>query len=183
MAQPVLAGLRQCHRCDALDSAALPCPQSIAGRMDLWPLDHGAHESGTLWMDESSHGRVSLQGLRRGARATSAMVQAGSVGVVRGARRGRVFLALRPLQRQAVSRLVRLRAHLLPAGDDCPVGAARRLVRPRMEDHGNSAAQGAKLLGLAASAGCSMLDLHCVQPRLLSGHQSRHRRPHWSESA
>ena len=61
MARLVLAGLCQCRRRDDRAAAALSRAESIAGRVDLWPLDHGAHESGTLsdgrafrWSDFSS---------------------------------------------------------------------------------------------------------------------------------
>ena len=138
VARVVLAGLCQCHRRAALDSSALSRAQSIAGRMDLWPLDHGAHEPGTLRLDEPSAGRLSLQGLWRRPRTAGAMVQAGSLGVVRCARRGRILMALRPLQRQALSRLVRLRAHLVSAGDACALAAARCCICPRMAERANA---------------------------------------------
>src|ERR1035438_6369845 len=126
MAQPLLAGLCQQHRSSALDSATLSRHQSYSGRMDLWPLDHGAYKSGTLRLDKPSSGWFSLQSLRRRERNFGAMVQTGALGVVRGSWRGRVFMALRPLQRQALSRLVRLSARSVSAGDACPLAAARR---------------------------------------------------------
>ena len=185
MAQLVLAGYRQCHRRSARDSFALPRSQSIAGRMDLWPLDHGAFESRTLWLDEPPHGGFSLQGLWRRPRAAGAMVQAGSVGMVRRARRGCIFVALWPHQRQAVSRLVRLRAHFLSAGDDCAVAAARRLFRPRMEDRDQNELRRTKCetAWSRAFAGGSLRDVHRVQPKSLSSHQSRHWRPHGRKPA
>ena len=186
MAQLVLACLRKFHRRVDLDASAFPIAQSLARRVDLRPLDHGAHEPGALRMVESSHGRLSFQGLRRGSRAAGAMVQAGAVGVVCRARRGRVLLALRPLQRQAVSRLGWLRAHLLSSGDDWRFGFC---LRPRSFAAGRSRQSqtgAANARGSLASCCCSpFLARSISRPAQISilPINPRHRRPHWRKPA
>ena len=91
------------------DSAAGSRSEPAIGRVDLRPLDDGAHESGALRLGQPSPGGISLQGLRRGPRTGRRLVPAGALGLVRRPRRRRLLLALRPFQRQALPRLERIR--------------------------------------------------------------------------
>ena len=185
MACPVLACVCKCRRSADRNSSAVSRAQSAAGRVDLWPLDHGSHESGTLRVGESTVGRVPVQGIRRRPRAACAMVQAGDVGVVGGSRFGRVFMALGPLQRQAVSRLERILARSLSAGNDRAVACARGFICQRMEERGHSNVSRPRRQDLWSRvfAGDSAGDVHGCQPQLLSGHQPRYRRTHGCEPA
>ena len=185
MARSILARRSQRHRCADRDSPPLSISECLAWRVDLWPLDHGAHESGTLRLGEPPPRRFSLQDLRRGARTNGAMVEADPLGVVHGSRCRRILLALRSFQWKALPGLERICTHSVSSGNDCSLGLACRVSHSSMEEYTeqNTRHTRRQTTWACDSIGSSCRHVSSVEPRFLPRDQPRQRRTNRSEPA
>ena len=180
VASLVLAGDRQRRRRNDRDSSSFPGLNHWLGEWTYgrWIMVH---------MNLELYGWCSLPlvgflfrvyGADRGP--TAAWCRPVLVGVVRRARRGRIDLALGPLQRQAVSRLVRLRAHRVSRLPWVHSGFCCVSLHPQLERRGNANPGwcARKTAWPCASSCRSVRHLHRLQPRILSPGQSRYGRSH-----
>ena len=171
----------QCDWDAARNSSALSRTESIPRRMDLWALDHGSHESGTLRMGESSLGGFPssrsygadrepfAQWCRPVLWVWSAALGVGAYSWLSGHSSGKLFLDWSGYARIFFP-LAMLALWLL---------LALAFVRgSKSATNTTLPARSAKIFALAFATDCSIPDISRVRSVLLSGHQSRYRRPH-----
>ena len=142
---------------------------SAMGEWNVRPLDAGTHESATLRLVQSPAGRISYGGLRCRSCSGDALAPDRLVDVVHCTRGGNALLAERPHQRQAFSRLDRLRSHPFPSGAPRAVEPTRVCLCNRRAFDTRSA--GRENRGAHSFVRHSLPDLDCSKPRHLSADQ------------